>query len=337
MRLRPFIASLPLLLCGLSLLPGCKPAPETAGEETAAPKTVILLTAHADLPFEAAQRQYLMQLLAKQTRAVLQTHDAGGNAEAQASQLAQATAAKPFAIIVDPVDAKALAARVKEAADAGVLVVGLGQTATAARFTTALYSDQFEIGRLAGEIAVRALTMKAQEENRPEITGRVVEIRGSDEAPQCAQRHEGFLEALKAIPGAVLVHDAPGGWTKTGGKERLQEALRVQKTFDVVYAHNDAMALGAAEAAGDQRESLLIIGTDGFRAPEGGFTLVNNGDIDASVYQPLLVDFAWTIIRKKMDDPNLVLKPSYRLTPQAITPKEIEKLRREGMPPFPAL
>jgi hypothetical protein len=38
-----------------------------------------------------------------------------------------------------------------------------------------------------------------------------------------------------------------------------------------------------------------------------------------------------------MDDPALKLKPSYRLEPQAITPKDIDLMRREGVPPFPPL
>lgn len=277
-----------------------------------------------------------MQLLANQTRATLQTLDAGGDGPTQAAQFAQAIAAKPFAIIIEPVDVATVAAPIKDAVAAGVLVIGLGQAATAAPCTTVLYCDQVEMGRLAGKMAVRAITRKAKEESRAEITGRAVEIRG-DDSPISAKRHEGFMAELKTVPGIILVHDAPGGWTKAGGKERMLEALRVQKSFDVVYAHNDSMALGAAEGAGDQRESTLIIGTDGFSAPEGGFTLVNNGDIDASVYQPLLVDFAWSILRKKMDKPDLPLKPSYQLTAYPITPKDIEELRRNGLPPFPKL
>lgn len=323
--------------CLFGLL-SCKPAAD-APKETAAPspKTVVFLSARSSLPFESGQRQFLMQLLANQTRAALQTKDAGGDKAAQAGQFAQAIAAKPFAIIIDPVDVATVSAPIQEAVAKGILVIGLGQAATAAPCTTVLYCDQAEMGRLAGKMAVRAVTVKAKEEGRAEVTGRVIEIRGDADSAISNKRHEGFMEALKDAPGVIVVHDASGGWTKAGGKERTLEGLRVQKTADIVYAHNDSMALGAAEAAGDQRESILIIGTDGFSAPEGGFTLVNNGDIDATVYQPLLVDFAWTIVRKKMDAPDFPLKPSYQLLPTSITPKDIESLRHSGLPPFPPL
>jgi ABC-type sugar transport system substrate-binding protein len=296
----------------------------------------VLLTAHADRPFEGAQRQFLMQLLASR-RATLQTQDAAGNAGAQAAQFDQAAAAKAAVIVVDPVDVGLLKDRVQKATSAGTLVIGLGREAQAAPFSTVLYCDQVAVGREAGRIAARALAMKAQEEGRSEVAGRVVAIRGADDSATSTQRHEGFMEALKETPGVVLVHDAPGGWTRVGGKQRMEEAVRVQRSFDVVYAHNDMMALGAADAAGELRANLMIIGSDGYQGPEGGYTLVENGDLDATVYQPLLVDFAWHIIRKWLVKPDLALKPSYELKPLPITPKEIERIRREGMPKFPEL
>ena len=117
----------------------------------------------------------------------------------------------------------------------------------------------------------------------------------------------------------------------------MQDAIRLQKQFDVVFAHNDAMALGAAEAAGEMRENVLLIGVDGFMGADGGFTAVNNGDIDATIHQPLLVDLAWQIIRKKLAEPAFQPKPSYKLNPMAITPKDVDDIRRKGLPPLPKL
>jgi len=296
-----------------------------------------LLTARGARSFEAGQRQALLRLVAAQPRLTLRSHDAAGDPGLQTAQFAEALAARPFAILLDPVDPTALTLQVKAAVQAGILVIGLGDMASGLACHTVLSCDEAQLGKLAGQIALRALTLKAQEEGRTDITGRVVEIRGDDTTAACTARHNGFTAALQAAPGIIIVHDAPGGWTRQGGADRAKDAVRLQQNFDIIYAHNDLMALGAASVLGPLRETTLIIGTDGFRGEEGGLTLVGNGDIDATVFQPLLVDFAWVLIKKKLDDPAFQPRPAYTLTPRSVMPKDVDDVRRGALPPFPEL
>jgi len=132
------------------------------------------------------------------------------------------------------------------------------------------------------------------------------------------------------------VHDAPGFWSREGGAERVREALRIQRSFDAVYAHDDLMAAGAAEALpADLRENVFVIGTNGHGGREGGHTLVNAGVIDATVYQPLLVDFAALLIAKKIREPAFQPKPAYALDPRRVTPRDLDDIRLNGMVPYP--
>lgn len=320
----------------MSLMSGCDREQPT-GTVIEEVRKVFFLSARGERPFENAQRLLLARLIAGSPQFSLQIQDAGLSVSAQQTQLKVALLEKPFAIILDPLDPKALADEVKEAVSAGVLMIGLGEASTEMGCTTTVMTDQRRLGQLAGELAVRALLSKAQSEGRPEAAGRVIEIRGEEENALCQRRHDGFEAALKFTPGVILVHDAPGGWSKKGGIERALDAVRLQQSFDVVYAHNDLMALGAAEALKDRRSELMIIGTDGFRGQEGGMTLVGDGEIDASLYQPMLVDLTWQILLKKSKAPSFSPKPHYEMISRTITPKDVDEIRRTGLPAYPEL
>ena len=321
-----------LLLPVLPLVTSCKRPGESADSS---PGQVILLTANASRPYEIAQIQTLQRLVFSRPGLNFKTLDAAGDATRQAGQLDSCLTEKPIAIFITPVQADAVSAGVLNAVQSGVTVIGLGESGAELKASFSVTVDQAQLGRMAGEIANRALGQKSKEEGKTEVTGRVVEIRGDEKDSGSTKRHEAFVEELRKHPGIIIVHDTAGGWTREGGRDRAAEALRLQKQFDVLYAHNDSMALGASLALADQRENILIIGTDGFRGDEGGFSLVNTGDIDASIHQPLLVEMGWKVLLRRLEDPAFLPKPSYRLAPTAITPKSLNDLRTHGLPPLP--
>ena len=323
-----------LLLLSLLLIGSCK-RQNTAAK--APVQTLVLLMAHGQRPYELAQSQHLARLVFARRGFELKTLDAKGDAALQARQLDEALKEKPIALFITPVESDPLLDRVSTAVQAGITVIGLGESAAPLPCSTVLQVDQKELGHLAGELTVRALTRKAEDEGKTDITGRVVELSGDESSPVSKARHDGFTEALQKVPGIVLVHDAPASWTQQGAKDRTQEALRLQSQFDVLYAHNDSMALGAATTLGDLRASVLVIGTDAFLGEEGGLTLVNQGDIDATIHQPPLVDLAWQIVLRRIQEPTFMPKPSYRLSGTPITPKNVNDIRRSGPPALPAL
>ncbi|MEN3943585.1 substrate-binding domain-containing protein [Prosthecobacter sp. SYSU 5D2] len=325
-----------LFLC-LGMMTACKRAarPEVVEDSS----VVVFLSAHGDRMYENGQRLLFARLMTQDPRFRLQTLDAGSQVETQVSQMKAALQEKPLAILIDALDARSLKTLVSDALSAGVLVIGLGEGSADLDCSTVLVADQRKLGELAGQLAVRALLLKNQEEGRNEAAGRVIEIRGDDESVQCQQRHEGFEAALAEAPGVILVHDAPGGWSLAGGRDRALDALRLQQSYDIVYAHNDVMAFGASLALAQKevRNEVMVIGTDGFRGTEGGMTLVGDGEIDATLYQPLLVDFAWVLLRKKLEDRTFRPKPRYDMPLRTIQPKDLDEIRLNGLPPHPEL
>lgn len=308
----------------------------TAKDERA---EIILLLPDVRVAMQEFQRNGLAMLVGRQAGYKLTTLDAAGKVAPQVEQFRQAIAAKPAAIIVSPIDPPVLAALIVEAQSAGIIVIGLDQRMLKDGCTSIVFSDQRVVGRMAAQTILGALKRKADEESRAEITGRVVQLRGAEDSYTANEIAAGFSEGLHAQPGVILVHDTPADWSTDTATQRTAEAFRLQKNFDAIYAHNDAIAVGAAKAAdtAGQRETLFIVGTDGLAGVKRGLELVHKGAIDATIVQPALVDLALQIIVKLRADKTFKPQPAYEVQPVAIVPKNVEQSLRVGTYKLPKL
>lgn len=318
-------------------VPGVAAATGLAAKDERA--EIILLLPDMRIPLQEFQRNGLVRLISRQAGYKLFTHDAAGSAAQQAAQFRQAIDAKPAAIFVNPIDPPALAALVVEAATVGIIVIGLDKRMLNEGCASIVYSDQRRVGRLAAEATLEALKRKAAEEGRAEVTGRVIQIRAVEDSPFTNNLATGFTETLSTQPGVILVHDAFADWKPENATQRTTEAFQLQKQFDVIFAHNDVLAVGAAKAAtlAGQRENIFVIGTDGISGPRSGMELVRRGDLDATIVQPALVDLALQIVLKLRTDKNFKPLPAYEVEPVTITPKNVEKSLRTGTYKLPKL
>jgi ABC-type sugar transport system substrate-binding protein len=331
----PVLLRRTLLLGFALLLPACR---WRRAAEPAEPGIAVHYLAAGDrTAYQQMQRLLLTRLLAEaNARLNLVLHPADGKAARQLQQLQTAAREKPEFLLVDPLDATALAAPLVELRANGTRVIGLGEAALALNCDTVLFCPQKDLGRLAGDLIRRALQRRAQELGLPAVQGRVVQIRGEEEDSGARARDESFRAELAKTPGLVLVHDAAGFWDREQAANRVREALRLQGGFEAVYAHDDLMASGVIDALpAEIREHVLVVGTNGHGGRAGGYTLVNAGVLDASIYQPLLVDYAVQLIQKSLSEPAFQPKPQYVLPPRTVTPRELDDIRVNGMAPYP--
>ena len=300
---------------------------------------IVLLLPDARIPMQEFQRNGLAMLVGRQAGYQLTTSDAAGSSTQQLDQFRKAIAAKPAAIIVSPIDPPALAALIVEAQTQGIIVVGLDKRMLNEGCASIVFSDQRKIGRMAADTVIEALKRKAAEESRKEITGRVVQLRGTADSYATNEIAEGFSEGLRTQSGVILIHDAPADWSAESATKRTAEAFSLQKNFDALYAHSDTIATGAAKAAetAGQRENIFIVGTDGISGQKRGLELVRLGEIDATVVQPALVDLALQIITKLRSDKSFKPQPSYEIQPVVIMPKNVEQSLRVGTYRIPNL
>jgi ABC-type sugar transport system substrate-binding protein len=77
----------------------------------------------------------------------------------------------------------------------------------------------------------------------------IVELVGTTGSAPAIGRHKGFKEIIAGIPNYEIIYSAGANFEYEDGKETMEDALKIYgDTIDVVYAHNDDMALGAIEA-----------------------------------------------------------------------------------------
>ncbi len=309
------------------------PLPRTKNP-TAGGKRVVFSVADGADPFQRAQAFALADMVRASPGYELFTLDAKNDAVIQSEQLTAEGGKKPAIIFVAPVEPGGIGAALEMLKNGGTAVIGLDGRLTDDVCSSVVFCDDKKLGAEAGGIALQSLKRKAEAEGTGEVTGRVVQLRAREGDPSGIARADGFAAALSGSPGVVLVHDAPADVDAKGAAERIKEAARLQKSFDIIYAHNDLIAKHASEAlsALGQRESVLVIGTDGVAGNDAGLSMLGRGEIDATVHRPLLVDFAWRLCMKAASDASFKPKARYEVEPAAITPKNLSEVQRQGFP-----
>jgi ABC-type sugar transport system substrate-binding protein len=329
-----------LMACALLLSCGCgRKSPETDEQSSKAKvgiTRVAILVDDSASPMRTYQLSLLERLIRARPHMEVSTVHAGGDAEVQIRQVREAMQTRVGYIMVFPQDAGKLAQVLRESTAGGAHVFVFSADVPEDASSCAIYTDERRLGEIAGEYVVSALKTKAQTEAQPAPKGRVVMLRGEEDSVVCEQRAEGYLTALRPHPGIVLVHDAPGDWSEKSAGDRIREALRIQKQFDVIYAQSDLMAAGASKAvrasSAAARDAMLIIGTDGVPGKGSGVSLVVSGEVDATVYHPPLVDVAWREMQLLLDKPEAVIRKRIHVKPFMITPENAARIQREGVP-----
>ncbi len=301
--------------------------PEEKAARDPSRKLVLHCAANLADPFQKLQASLMQAAMPQIGGCRFKVMDGAGDPALQVGQLNEAAAQHPLFVIVSPLETHLTTGIMESMRNAGSVVIGLDERFGVGACTAVAFVDQKKLGRMAGELVVDALRRKAKDENQPHVSGRVVHLQGDTTSFSTKARSEGFREALKAEPGAIIVHEAPGGWSAEGGKARTEEALRLQHEFDVVFAHNDAMAAGASAAltTAQMRERVLIVGID------GGLELVRNGTIDATLRQPMPMETAFDLIKRFVADKHFNPPPRTELEPEAVTPVNLDAVQARVM------
>ena len=113
---------------------------------------------------------------------------------------------------------------------------------------------------------------------------KAIEIFGLIGSTPAEGRHNGFAKEF-AENGGILLASVPGNWTKEDAVPVVDSLVRIYPDVDLIYAHNDRMAIGASEVARKHgREDIRIIGIDA--APNIGIQAVADSVIDATFLYP---------------------------------------------------
>ncbi|MDQ7742735.1 ABC transporter substrate-binding protein [Hydrogenophaga pseudoflava] len=151
-------------------------------------------------------------------------------------------------------------------------------------WVTFMGSDFVEEGRKAGRWLVEKMKDQKGEVN-------IVELQGTVGSAPAIDRKKGFEEIIKADPKFKIIRSQTGDFTRAKGKEVMEAFLKAEgKKINVLYAHNDDMAIGAIQAIEEAgmkpAKDITIISID---AVKGAFEAMIAGKLNVSVEcSPLL-------------------------------------------------
>jgi simple sugar transport system substrate-binding protein len=143
-------------------------------------------------------------------------------------------------------------------------------------YVTFIGSDFVEEGRRAANWVVKATGGKAN----------VAELVGTPGSAPAKDRAAGFREVMAKHPDIKIIKSQTGDFTRAKGKEVMESFLKSSegKQINVLYAHNDDMALGAIlameEAGIKPGVDIKIVSIDGVK---GAFEAMVAGKLNCTV------------------------------------------------------
>jgi ribose transport system substrate-binding protein len=265
----------PSIYCGAE----CKQALQVDKKAMDAKCTVGLSWSSTGFPYGAAAVNRSKDAAKDFPNMKLLTADGRGSATTQTSQIDDFIARGIDVLILSPFDAKALAPAAKRAEKAGIKVIA-SDRAVDAPVTTYIGAENEETGANAGKYVGELL----------KGGGNVIELQGSLGASPTIARHKGFESAIQGNPNVKVIASQTANYDRAQGLKVTEDLLQRygKGEIDVVFAHNDEMALGAIQAireAGRDKE-IKVVGIDG---QESALRLVKAGRYAGTVVYPLPV------------------------------------------------
>ena len=228
--------------------------------------------------------------------------DGQNQAAKQVSDVGSLMARGIKVLIISPVQAQPLTPIVKQVMEANIPVVTLDREVNT-KVTCQIGAQNRPIGVAAGEFIIEKL----------QGTGNVIEIEGTVGASATTDRHEGFRDALKEAPRISVVADQFCDYLREPAMKFVEETLQRfgPGQIQAIYAHDDAMALGAmqvVEAAGRLKE-IAIVGIDG---ENSAFQAIKDGKLAATFTYPFCapqgIQYAYNLAIGEQVPERVVLK-----------------------------
>lgn len=290
-------------------------------------KLIAFSQANNAEPYRAAQKAMMEKLIGEAPGLTLAVSDAQQDSSNQIAQIETFIRQRPAVLIVAPNERAALTEVMCEAVEADIPVIMLERDILKPCYSTYIRMDNREIGRKAGQFIVDHLRATYGEPR-----GNVVIMRGLLGVEAQINRDAGAREVLAKYPDIEIVADPVADWLQSRAKDRMVEVLRTQPRIDVVYAHNDPMAVGAHLAARElgREDEMIFVGVDGLGGPAGGIAKVRDGVLAATFVYPLGVKEAVEVAKRIVAEPGFEPPKVITLESTMVTKENADQLYKEA-------
>jgi galactofuranose transport system substrate-binding protein len=188
-------------------------------------------------------------------------------------------------------------------------------------FLSLIGSDFVEEGRKAGRWLLEYYSAGEGKAAQGDI--HIVELQGTVGSAPANDRKKGFAEIIAAEPRFKVIRSQTGDFTRAKGKEVMEAFLKAEgKKINVLFAHNDDMAIGAIQAIEEAGfkpgVDIIIISIDGVK---GAFEAMMAGKLNVTVEcSPLLGPQLMAAVKDVVAGKTI---PKRIVTEESVFPKEV--------------
>lgn len=183
--------------------------------------------------------------------ATVTTLDGKSDPNLQTTQVQDALAQQPDAIIIDPVDPALMTAAIERANSQGVPVFIVESLPDGVEYTSFVGYDNVAAGALGAKTLAEAVGDE----------GTVLQLQGGEASKQANERKEGFDTEMENHPN-ITVRDLKTEWTAENANTMTLDAFTSDPNIVGIWSHNDEMIRGAVEAL-RQLNKTAVVGEDG--------------------------------------------------------------------------
>ncbi|MHC4745394.1 MAG: substrate-binding domain-containing protein [Planctomycetota bacterium] len=303
-----------LVINSFIFIQGCRKEPE--GEK---PITIGLAVPSLSHPFFIYLKQHVIDEAEKLGVKII-TADAEDIAARQMSIVEDFIVRGVDGVLISPIGADALVPAIESLNKAGIPVATVDRKVSAGDVLVHVGADNVEGGRVAARYIISKLPADAK----------VIQLEGTPGASPAIDRKKGFEEEISKSD-LKIVASQTADFKRAMGMSVMENLIQASSDFQAVYAANDEMALGAAEAIqarGIDPSKVIVVGYD---AIPDALNYIKTGRLDATVEQfpgrqarkalRILVDY---IKNKKPPEQKEIY-----ITPVAIDINNLDKAERK--------
>ncbi len=248
--------------------------------------------------------------------------EAAGSYEKQIEDIKELEAYSIDLLIISPTNSAKITPIVSEIYQKMPVIV-LDRGIEGYDYTLYIGPDNVRVGKQVGEYIGKLLGNEG---------GNIVEIKGVTDSYATKERSFGLQTSLSEAVNINRLYEIDAGWNRDRAEDKMYDLYKDYKNIDVVFAHNDAMALGAYRASvySAYEKPISFIGIDGLEGKNGGLDLVERGVLDCTYICPTggkeAVQYAMDILSRQKGIPKKIILRSTQITRENLKEYRNEKI-----------